>query len=154
MKKNIIFSFLTMAIFLLNACCKIPQDENCSALSSKTAAAVVEPSMKGWELYSWPGTGCDGWNFCILPGTNKFKSYAAVTSDTCLYKVTGLAQLESLLDKFPSKESIAWMGQSWLEAIWGSVGLYTGNLKLPPASILQRIESRCRQRDLQLVVLP
>jgi len=36
-------------------------------------------SMKGWKLYSWP----DGsyWNYSVLIGTNRVKSYEEVTTN-------------------------------------------------------------------------
>ena len=73
-------------------------------------------SMKGWELYSWPN-GND-WNYSILTGTNRLKTYNEVTSNNI--KVTGIDSLKMLLDKFPQNEEILWPGVVWLQSCWGN----------------------------------
>lgn len=149
--KNVIF-LSAFAVLSLTACHKSVETGDCARLPAKITAVTIEPSMKGWELYSWPGNVCGGWHFSILGGTNKLKTYASVTADTNLLNVSGITQLELLLDKFPQHETILWMGQSWLVQTWAAQS--PGNLQLPPASQLQVIQAYCRQRDLELIILP
>jgi hypothetical protein len=107
---------------LFTACTKSNQNYNCSSvLPQKLDTVKIQPSMKGWELYSWAGNeqSCDNWNYTILPGTNRIKSYSEVTNDSVLLKVIGKEQLKSLLSKFPKKENILWIGENWLSRIWG-----------------------------------
>lgn len=103
-------------------------------------------SMKGWELYSWP----DGniWNFSVLIGTNRIKSYEEVTTNKII--VTGKDSLKLLIDKFPENESMFWHGKGWLERCWG--GNYYGNLSLPDSNIVSEIKDYCIQKKLVLYV--
>jgi hypothetical protein len=50
---------------LFTACTKSNQNYNCSSvLPQKLDTVKIQPSMKGWELYSWAGNeqSCDNWN--------------------------------------------------------------------------------------------
>ncbi len=77
---------IVFALLFLSACTKSKtnQNYNCStSLPQKLDVISIQPSMKGWELYSWPSTiqGCDDWNYAILTGTNRIKQYTEVTND-------------------------------------------------------------------------
>lgn len=100
-------------------------------------------SMKGWELYSWPN-GSD-WNYSILVGTNRIKSYEEVTSNEIT--VFGMDSLKMLLDKFPENENIFWIGKGWLERCWG---INYGNLTLPDNKTINEIKDYCMQKKLLL----
>jgi hypothetical protein len=100
-------------------------------------------SMKGWELYSWPNR--DDWNYSILVGTNRIKSYSEVTTNKII--VSGKDSLKMLLDKFPENENIFWKGKGWLERCWG--GNY-GNLSLPDNKTINEIKEYCLQKKLIL----
>jgi len=99
--------------------------------------------MKGWELYSWPNN--DDWNYSILEGTNRVKSYDEVTSNSIV--VSGKAPLKQLLDKFPENESIFWMGQKWLENSWSGSH---ANLSLPDNKTVDEIKDYCSKKKLGL----
>jgi hypothetical protein len=103
-------------------------------------------SMKGWELYSWPN-GND-WNYSILPGTNRLKTYNEVIENKII--VLGKDSLKMLLDKFPKKEEIFWIGEGWLERIWG---IDFGNLSLPESKIIDEITNYSNQKELILDIL-
>jgi hypothetical protein len=100
-------------------------------------------SMKGWELYSWPN-GND-WNYSILVGTNRIKSYSEVTRNKII--VLGSDSLKMLLDKFPENEEIFWIGKGWLENCWGSD---YGDLSLPDNKTINEIKQYCADKNLVL----
>ena len=99
--------------------------------------------MKGWELYSWPN-GND-WNYSILTGTNRLKTYNEVIENKII--VLGIDSLKMLLDKFPKKEEIFWVGEELLKRIWGT---YYGNLSLPDSGVTDEIKDYCTQKELEL----
>jgi hypothetical protein len=100
-------------------------------------------SMKGWEFYSWPNG--DDWNYSILEGTNRTKSYNEVTTNKIV--VCGKDSLKMLLDKFPENEYIFWIGKKWLESCWGSD---YGNLSLPDNKTINEIKEYCAGKKLVL----
>ena len=156
MKKLFIPLSIVFLSLLFTACTKDDPDCDCSAsLPVKFESIVIESSMKGWELYSWPADveGCNQWNYALLPGTNKLKSYGEVTSDTVL-KVTGKKQLKLLLSKFPNNEHILWVGEKWLSNVWGPGNINYGNLKLPPSPVRDEVTQHCIQKGLQLIIAP
>ena len=102
-------------------------------------------AMKGWELYSWPN-GND-WNYAILPGTNRLKTYQEVISHNII--VWGTDSLKLLLDKLPPGEEICWIGEHWLESIWGKD---YGNLSLPDRTTIAEIEAYCNTKELILSI--
>ncbi|HEY4788724.1 MAG TPA: hypothetical protein VIH57_21885 [Bacteroidales bacterium] len=102
-------------------------------------------SMKGWELYSWPNG--NSYNYSILMGTNRVKSYEEVTTNKII--VSGKDSLKMVLDKFPQKENLFWIGKGWLEKCWHSS---YGNLSLPDMNTINEIKEYCNQKNLILNV--
>ncbi len=102
-------------------------------------------SEKGWELYSW----FDGkaWNYSILEGTNRFKSFEEVTGNKV--RVIGEKKLMMVLKKLPKGDSITWIGQGWLARCWGT---NYGNLELPSQEIIEKIKQFCAKIDLIIQV--
>jgi hypothetical protein len=100
-------------------------------------------SMKGWELYNWPN-GND-WNYSILIGTNRIKSYSEVTGNRII--VLGTDSLKMLLNKFPENENIFWIGKGWLKKCWGND---YGDLCLPDNKTLNDIKQYCENLNLVL----
>jgi len=150
--KMLVYCFM---LFLITACSKTDIKSNCSTvLPQKFDTITIEPSMKGWELYSWPSTlqTCSDWNYAILPGSNSLKSYDLVTNDNVLLQAVGQEQLKSLLNKFPVSEHISWMGENWLSVIWGLNNLSYRNLKLPPPNITGEIRKHCASLQLDLII--
>lgn len=96
--------------------------------------------MKGWELYSWPHE--NDWKYSILPGTNRVKSYNEVIANNTT--VVGKEALKLLLDKFPKKEYISWIGQLQDDE---------GNLSLPDQSTIDEIKNYASQKELDLNVI-
>jgi len=100
-------------------------------------------SLKGWELYSWPNG--NNWNYSILAGTNRTKSYNEVTTNKIV--VFGLDSLKMLLDKFPEGEYIFWIGKEWLERCWES---NYGDLSLPDNKTINELKEYCTDKKLVL----
>ncbi len=133
---------LIVASFLFTTCSK---ENNQGNNTSKLDTLTISHSMKGWELYSWPN-GND-WNYSFLEGTNRVKTYKEVTENKIVF--TGIDSLRMVLDKFPAKEYIFWIGRGWLSDIWHE---NYGNLSLPDSNTVNEIKSYCIKRDLILVV--
>ena len=106
---------------------------------------TFEHSMKGWELYSWPN-GND-WNFGLLPGTNRLKSYNEVINSP--FRVTGIQMLEAMLHKLPHKEGVIWIEENWLESIWLDSHY---DLQLPDMETVSKVKEICRNTDIALIV--
>lgn len=100
-------------------------------------------SMKGWDLYSWPDG--NNWNYTILMGTNRLKTYHEVITNNLV--VSGTDSLKLLLDKLPPGEVICWIGEHWLESIWDTD---YENLSLPDRSTIAEIEAFCESKELIL----
>ncbi|MBC8005545.1 MAG: hypothetical protein H7X84_08715, partial [Verrucomicrobia bacterium] len=96
--------------------------------------------MKGWELYSWANG--DDWNYSILPGTNRVKSYKEVIANKTT--VVGKDSLKLLLDKFPTNEYI-----SWIVRVQGD----GGNLALPDQATMDEIKNYAAQKELKLTIV-
>lgn len=111
---------------------------------------TVTPSMKGWELYSWPESNT--WRFSFFIGTNRLKSLSEVTGSTgpeALIRVTGLDSAKMVLRRFPAGENIMLIGQGWLQNAWRAE---YGNLQLPPQSVIDELKTLSSQRNLVLTV--
>lgn len=144
LKIYIAISFI-LSSFSLITCSEEKNNELKSANIIDLDTISFSHSMKGWELYSWPN-GND-WNYSILVGTNRLKSYEEVTRNKIV--VTGKDSLKLLLDKFPENENIFWIGENWLDRCWD--GNY-GNLSLPGSAIINEIEEYCNQKKLVLTI--
>ena len=156
MKNLLTFVTVVLLAILIGSCSKqVPYCDCPATLPGKFDNIVVESSMKGWELYSWPedNGNCSKWNYVLVPGTDRLKSYAEITGDAVLH-VTGEQQLKLLLSKFPGNEKIIWIGETWLSGTWGQSSMYYGNIKLPPVAIKNEVAAHCLQLGLQLTIAP
>jgi hypothetical protein len=138
----VFFSAVLALIFCLK-CSRDTGNEPLAPGSFDPASVTFTHSMKGWELYSWPDG--NNWNFAILAGTNRVKTYEEVKSNRIT--VTGTDSLKMLLDRFPENENIFWIGEGWLKNCWH--GFY-GNLSLPAAETISEIRNFCLQKNLVL----
>lgn len=138
LKITLIFIFYSFA--LLN--CTKDKNRNSDPVKTLTLDMIsFNHSDKGWELYSWPN-GND-WNYSILPGTNRLKSYEEVTTNKII--VPGKDSLKMLLGKLPENEQIFWISETWLKNIWGN---NYGSLSLPDQNTVDDIKTFCNQRKL------
>lgn len=143
--KVLIYFILISGSFVFLNCSKDedPEPEPVGLINLDTVSFAH--SMKGWELYSWPNG--NGWNYSILIGTNRLKTYDEVITND--YVVFGEDSLKMLLNKLPTKEEIFWIGEGWLESIWGAD---YGNLSLPDIITILEIENYCSQKELILSI--
>jgi hypothetical protein len=144
-----IWIFLSVAFFITSfhftGCSKENDREFKPVAQINLDTITFSHSMKGWELYSWPNG--KKWNYSLLPGTNRLKSYEEVTRNKII--VTGIDSLKLLLAKLPENEEITWIGEGWLKQIWG--GGY-GDLCLPDTEIIDEIRAFCVRENLYLTV--
>lgn len=140
---ELIYFSLVVALLTLSGCSK---NGNNNEETVNIETITFSPSIKGWELYSW--TDGNRWNYSILMGTDRLKSYAEVTEN--LIKVSGKDSLKLLLDKLPAGEEIHWTGKGWLKTIWNS---NYGRLSLPDEDIVIEIKSFCSRKGLMLIIL-
>ena len=125
-------------------------DNNELAQVPDLANLTVHPSMKGWELYSWPEGNT--WKFSFLIGTNRLKTLPEVTSSNgteVLIRVKGVDSAKIVLNKFPEGESITLIGQGWLQQVWQA---QYGNLQLPPQTMIDQLRSFANQKNLSFTV--
>ena len=144
--KTLLINVLLM-IVLVNFvnCSKETQQPRLTVNKINLDSIYFSHSMKGWELYSWPN-GND-WNYAILLGTNRTKSYLEVTTNQLV--VCGKDSLKMLLDKFPAGEYLFWAGKGWLGNSWSDS---FGNLVLPDNATKLEIENYCVQRKIVLSI--
>jgi hypothetical protein len=132
--------------FLSFLSCSHEKDEEPLVVKQINIDTISFPhSMKGWDLYSWPN-GND-WNYSILIGTNRLKTYHEVISNDLV--VSGKDSLKLLLDKIPPGEEICWIGEHWLERVWGKD---YGYLSLPDRTTIAEIEAYCNTKELILSI--
>lgn len=110
--------------------------------NSKLDTISFTHSMKGWELYTW-SNGND-WKYSILMGTNREKTYDEVITNKIA--VIGKDSLKMLLNKFPAKEEIFWIGKRSGDG-WD-------NLSLPDQSTIDEIMNYASLKELVLHVQP
>ena len=132
MAKNLI-PVLFMFLVLTHSCSKEsqPKIETFAPINYDTISFY--PSIKGWEVYSWPNG--DTWNFSLLPGTNRLKSYAEVMEGP--FRVSGLQALKELFAKLPAEEELILIGEDWLAQIWGEPYY---DLQLPPLFVVMQVK--------------
>lgn len=141
-----IFVLVFLASFSFISCSKGKEQEPDPVKLIDLDTVIFTHSMKGWELYSWPN-GND-WNYSVLPGTNRLKSYNEVIENKIV--VLGIDSLKMLLDKLPAKEEIFWIGEGWLKRIWGTE---YRDISLPDSIIIKDIKNYCSQKELILSIV-
>ena len=113
-------------------------------------------SGKGYELYSWPAEQGNAWQFTLITGTNRLKTYEEILSAEDIVSesgwvkvsVTGTEDLKALLSQLPSGESVTWISEEWLE----QVGVPAGNIRLPDKDVIGEIEGYCLKLGIALTI--
>ena len=142
--KSPISILLTILLFI--GCIKEKGQIQAPIIQIDIRSLTFSPSLKGWELYSWPvGTN---WKFSILIGTNRTKTYHEVTNNEV--QVTGIDSLKMILEKFPENEVISWFGSDWLKQTWNED---PKDITLPPEQITKSVKLFCDQKKLQLQIV-
>jgi len=142
-------SVLSVTILLMclifTGCSEDPGSEAAPIGLLEYDSVNFEPSMKGWELYSWPDR--DDFNHSLLPGTNRLKTYDEVIHNR--YVVHGTDSLKLLLGRLPEDEAIHWIGRDWLGRCWSEP---YGDLMVPNQLIVEVITEFCKEINLELHV--
>jgi hypothetical protein len=151
-RSRIFPGLLFVAAFVLTGCGQLLQSR-----AAPTAWDSPLPySAKGYELYSWPAEKGNGWQFTLITGTNRLKTYEEIVSAEDIVSeggwvkisATGTEGLKALLDQLPVGESVTWNSGDWLE----QVGVPAGNIRLPGEDVIDEIESYCRQLGIELSI--
>jgi hypothetical protein len=142
-----ISSILFISVCIAVASCSIDSEDSDGSVNLLAFDTInFEPSMKGWELYSWPDR--ENYSHSLMVGTNRLKTYNEVISNR--YVVYGTDSLKMLLERLPEEESVFWVGRDWLESCWGSQP--KGDLRVPVKWIVDEIEGFCIKHELELSV--
>jgi hypothetical protein len=96
----------------------------CITFETASSATSLPRSMKGYELYSWYVEEEDAWYYTLVTGTNRWKSYAEVSTpesvitedDWVKITVRGIDSLKSVLDLLQEGEIVIERDAGWLEA--------------------------------------
>lgn len=149
---RILLGLVPLATFVLSSCAQPQQSQ-----PAPTAWEGALPhSAKGYELYSWPAEDGQEWQFVLMTGTNRLKTYEEIVSAEnavdesgwVRLSATGTEGLKSLLSKLPDGESVTWIGREWME----QMGVPGGSFRLPSDDVLDEIERHCRQAGVELFV--
>jgi hypothetical protein len=106
------------------------------ALADRSA----RPAFKGVELYSWQESG--NWNYVLLPGTNRTKSWADLQKAT---RLAGEGELRTSLAQLAVGEQVFWFNQ--LE------DAPKARLQYPSPPTLQSLKHFCSANQVELHVL-
>ena len=124
------------------------------AISASLAAAILSvvvygqtqpASTKGYELYSWLVDG--HWNYSLLPGTNRLKSYGEITAPAVVRRDT--AGLKAELRKLQKGEEVVWMSDAPAGAGRSPDGRVL-NVKHPSRSRIKNIKAFCDKLGIKL----
>ncbi|MFN2242169.1 MAG: hypothetical protein ACK2U2_07775 [Anaerolineae bacterium] len=151
---RILFGLLSVAALVLSGCAQLEQ----SQAAPIAWDSPLPHSAKGYELYSWPIQDGQQWQYVLITGTNRLKTYEEIvpaenlTSESGWVRIsaTGTEELESLLGQLPPGESVTWIGGDWLE----QTGSLRGTIRLPDQDVIDEIERHCRQLGVELSVAP
>ncbi len=108
--------------------------------------------MKGYELFSWLSGGT--WNFTLVTGTNRLKSFEELMSPENVYgdqglvkiSVSGVEEIKKVLDRLPAKTEIFWSGMD----LTGQVTEGTTYFSYPPQEIVDELTTFCKTKKLNL----
>ena len=143
---------LFIAAFVLAGCGQLLQ----SRVTPTAWDSPLPRSAKGYELYSWPAEKGNEWQFTLITGTNRLKTYEEIASVEDIVSesgwvkvsVTGTEALKAVLGQLPAGESVTWNSGDWLE----QVSMPAGSIRLPGEDVIDEIESYCRQLGIELSI--
>ena len=108
-------------------------------------SAQTNPSMKGFELYSWKIKG--HWYYSLLPGTNRSKTYEEITSPQRVKR--GESGLKSELEKLPKGEEVFWRSDAPPGVIKPTSG-QIAEMKHPSRQRIKNIKAMCDRLGIRL----
>jgi len=109
-------------------------------------------STKGYELYSWQREG--GWQFKVLPGTNRNKSYEEIYSDILddsFYHRTAdsIDKLKIVLERLPEGETLYWTDDSSLIGTQESMP----DIIFPDEDVITEVQALCTGFNLSIYLV-
>jgi hypothetical protein len=145
---------MSLAAFVLSGCAQLEQSQAAPTVWD----SALPHSAKGYELYSWPAGDGKEWQYVLITGTNRLKTYEEIVSaENAVSEIgwvrvsaTATEGLKGLLSQLPDGESVTWIGEEWME----QMGVPGGNIQLPDNEVIDEIERYCRQEGVELSVAP
>ena len=141
LRQIVILVSAIFSLFCFTQCADHTKQESTPIGSLNLDTITIAPSMKGWELYSWPKGNYFYYSFLI--GTNRSKTYEEVIVNKL--RVSGKDSLKLLLNKFPENEDLFWFGAAWSAK-------NSGSFELPDEKTVNEIKAFCTQKKLTLMV--
>ena|SRR5215813_693452 len=114
-------------------------------ITMSASAQTGDPSIKGYELYSWKIKG--HWYYSLLPGTNRTKTYEEITAPGVVKR--DALGLKRELQKLPKGEEVFWKA----DAPPGVTKSPSGPLiemKHPSRKRIKGIKAMCEKLGLRL----
>jgi hypothetical protein len=108
----------------------------------------TQPSMKGYELYSWKIKG--HWYYSLLPATNRSKTYEEIAAPERVKR--DASGLKSELQKLPKGEEVFWRADAPSGAIRPSSGQMI-EIKHPSRERIKSIRAMCERMGLKLKLM-
>ena len=110
--------------------------------------------MKGYELYSWEVN--DGWNFTLITGTNRVKTYGEIYSSQenvseenwVNLKFTDVEFLKEAMKTLPEGEKIVWCDDSFLSGEQNDMP----PVSFPDNDIIDDLVAYCSQVGISLTL--
>ncbi|HVF91361.1 MAG TPA: hypothetical protein VNH22_14950 [Blastocatellia bacterium] len=106
---------------------------------------VLQDSMKGYEMYSWKRDG--GWNFALVPGTNRSKTYQEITSGPSVHK--GMDAIRAELRRLPKGTVIMWLTDAHPVVDKSSIN-DSFRLEHPSGKRVRKLKKFCDELGLKL----
>ncbi len=143
-KLLILLSIFSFTLFL--SC------DNSSTTDDHPTEPELANSMKGYELYSW--AVANEWQFTLITGTNRYKSFAEVYSDETVIdengwvkiRSGGFESMKSALGRLQAGEDIFWRDGRFLSGDQGEMP----DIAFPESEIINEIKEYCNQLGLNL----
>ena len=105
----------------------------------------LQGPMKGYEMYSWKRDG--GWNFALMPGTNRSKTYQEITGGQAVHK--GMDAIKVELRKLPKGSTIMWLNYAH-PAVDKSLAPDSLRLEHPSGKRVRKLKKFCDELGLKL----
>ncbi|MBN2044639.1 MAG: hypothetical protein JW757_06445 [Anaerolineales bacterium] len=128
MKHKSLWDFAAIVILLCLVACQTQSPER-----------AAELTFKGMELYSWQAESGE-WQFSLLPGTNRIKTFAEVAADPL-----DQHELEADLSKLAVGETVFWVNR-----VEGDV---SGQMVFPPQVVIEAIVRHANGVDVTVEIL-
>lgn len=138
---------ITFVFILVISCFKEPVINIREGMIFDPDTILVDPSVKGWELYTWQSG--DSWKYSLMPGTNRIKSSEEILANPIA--VVEREQIKLVLRQLPGGEEISWYGEDWITA---NIEGVTTIFKTPPLLAQYDIHTFCRRNTLTLTIVP